>query len=283
MMVLKIVERICNSTQPYFGAMNNEIDLNTDVSLDRLLRGASPTGNEYIIVGQDMVGNLDLEDLKKDSVSLRTACRVCEHFTPPEVDICIMSIGVDSGYLLVTDRDELIEGLNLKDGEVPAGREEKVGAILEIRREAGREMAEDMRERLSKYDSLMEVFQHCIRCDNCREMCPICYCKECYFQTALGDPKTDEMVHQAGIKGILRVPPDILFYHLTRNIHVAMGCVECGSCEEGCPRDIPLMSIWRSITPDVQSLFDYVSGEKKDEPLPLVSFKESELQEMGSE
>jgi hypothetical protein len=65
MMVLKIVESICNSTQPYFGAMNNEIHLNTDVSLDRLLRGASPTGNEYIIVGQDMVGNLDLEDLKR--------------------------------------------------------------------------------------------------------------------------------------------------------------------------------------------------------------------------
>jgi hypothetical protein len=65
MMVLKIVERICNSTQPYFGAMNNEIHLNTDISLDRLMHGASPTGNEYIIVGQDMVGRLDLDELKQ--------------------------------------------------------------------------------------------------------------------------------------------------------------------------------------------------------------------------
>jgi hypothetical protein len=71
-MVLKIVERICNSTRPYFGAMNNEIHLNTDLSLDRLMHGTSPTGNEYLIVGQGMVGRLDLEELKRAGCKWKT-------------------------------------------------------------------------------------------------------------------------------------------------------------------------------------------------------------------
>ena len=71
-MVLKIVERICDTARPYFGAMNNEIHLNTDISLERLMHGEPPTGNEYIIVGENMVGRLDLEELKGSGCKWKT-------------------------------------------------------------------------------------------------------------------------------------------------------------------------------------------------------------------
>ncbi len=220
------------------------------------------------------------KELEKDSIPIRKACTVCEHFTPPEVDISIMAIGTTGGYILATDREELLDGLELKAGEIPSGRNAEVEKIRKENLEKKEKMVEELDKKLGSPDTLVEFFKDCIRCDNCRDMCPICYCKQCYFETPLGDLRTDEMLHQAATKGILRIPPDILFYQLTRNIHVAAGCVECGACEEVCPRDIPLLDVWKSITGNVQGLFEYVSGMKRDEPLPLVGFKESELEEV---
>ncbi len=246
--------------------------------------------DKLIVICGDCLGTIDPKDgmlsepkdvLKnKESTPLRKACTVCEHFTPPEVDISIMTIGTNDGYVLVTDKEELLEGLDFKDGEIPDKRDEEVEKIRKERIENKTKMVADAKKQLSSPDSLVETLKYCIRCDNCRDVCPICYCKECYFESPLGDLKTDEMLYQAAVNGILRIPPDILFYHLTRNIHVASSCVECGACEEACPRDIPLLSIWKAITGDVQSLFEYVSGMSVDDVLPLVKFKESELEEV---
>lgn len=250
--------------------------------------------DNLLVICTDCLGTIDPKDatiiepltkvkkkqLEKDSISIRKACSVCEHFTPPEVDISIMSIGINDGYRLVTDREDLLEGVDLKEGDTPKSRDTEIKKIQQEQLKNKKKMVGDITKKLSSPDSLAEVLKYCIRCDNCREMCPICYCKECYFETPIGDLKTDEMLHQAGIKGILRVPPDILFYHLTRAIHVAPSCVECGACEEACPRDIPLLSVWKSLTGEVQGLFSYESGMKIDETLPLICFKESEFEEV---
>jgi formate dehydrogenase subunit beta len=230
-----------------------------------------------VVISPDCLGTKDPKDGAEGEI--RNACTVCEHFTPPEAEIQILSIGVGGGYLLVTDNEELIKGADLAEGQEPGGRDGEVEKIVKEHKAAKKKMVDACVAQLSDPDSLIETFKFCIRCDNCRDVCPICYCKECYFETALGDLKTDELVRQAGIKGAVRVPADILFYHLTRNIHVAPGCVECGSCEEACPREIPLLAVWKSITGDVQGLFEYISGMKREEPLPLTRFKESELEE----
>lgn len=277
------LRKIAAVVKPCEARAINELKKLNQINLDNL-----------IVICADCLGTIDPKDgtvleplteakkkeLEKDSIPIRKACTVCEHFTPPEVDISIMTIGGNDGCILATDREELLEGLDLKGGEPPNGREAEVEKILKERLKNKEKMVGDMVKNLYSPDSLVEVFKDCIRCDNCRDVCPICYCKECYFETPLGDLKTDEMLHQAATKGILRIPPDILFYHLTRNLHVAAGCVECGACEEACPRDIPLLAIWKSLSGDVQALFEYVSGMIKDEPLPLVGFKESELEEV---
>jgi formate dehydrogenase subunit beta len=240
-----------------------------------------------IVICGDCFGTIDPKDgtltepadVVQKKESIRKACTVCEHFTPPEVDIGVLSIGT-GGCVLVTEKEELVEGLDLKSGDAPGKRDEEVKKIMNERTANKTKMVEDAKKQLSSTDSLVETFKYCIRCDNCRDVCPICYCKECYYESPLGDLKTDEMLYQAAVKGLLRIPPDILFYHLTRNIHVASSCVECGACEEACPRDIPLLSIWKAISGDVQSLFEYVSGMSPDDELPLVKFKEIELEEV---
>jgi len=227
--------------------------------------------------GDEPLTEAKVKELEKKKKFVRNACRVCTDFTVPEVDIEVQSIGVGKGYILATENADLVEGL--KEGKEASGRADAVAKILATHEESKAEMVKGAADSLSSMDKLVEMLKFCIRCDNCRDVCPVCYCKVCYFQTPIGITSTDQLLSQAQIKGQVRVPADILFYHFTRNMHVAASCVECGACEEGCPQEIPLLSVWKLISGDVQGLFDYRSGMKTEEPLPLTIFEESELEE----
>lgn len=69
--VLHILENINEKASPSFGAMNNEIHLNLDRSLDAMLSGSLPYGNEYVLVGRSMEDQLDLRRLIADGVPYR--------------------------------------------------------------------------------------------------------------------------------------------------------------------------------------------------------------------
>lgn len=63
--VLEMAANIYGETGPYFAAMNNEIRLNTDASLELLKSGRLPAGNEYVMVGKPCMEMLDLGALKR--------------------------------------------------------------------------------------------------------------------------------------------------------------------------------------------------------------------------
>jgi Na+-translocating ferredoxin:NAD+ oxidoreductase RnfC subunit len=46
-------------------------------------------------------------------------------------------------------------------------------------------------------------------------------------------------------------------------------CIDCGLCEEGCPVDIPLRTLYRKVREVVKDLFDFLPGEEKEEEPPL--------------
>ena len=64
---------------------------------------------------------------------------------------------------------------------------------------------------------------------------------------------------------------------------MATSCVGCGVCEEACPSNIPLLRIFKTVGHNVQQIFKYVPGRDLEEPLPLTTFKEDELQGVGEE
>ena len=101
----------------------------------------------------------------------------------------------------------------------------------------------------------------CIKCYGCRNICPVCYCKECTLEDADLVPR-----------GI--VPPAAPAFHFIKAIHMADRCIDCGLCEETCPSHIPLRTIYRHMRKTMHDLFDYVPGEKADARSPLVALEE---------
>jgi formate dehydrogenase subunit beta len=109
-------------------------------------------------------------------------------------------------------------------------------------------------------------------------VCPICYCKECFFESPTFDLESDKYFQMAEHKGALRLPSNMTLFHITRFNHMVLSCVACGMCEQGCPADIPLLSIYKAVGKNAQTVFDYEPGRSLEEEIPILTFKEDELE-----
>lgn len=228
-------------------------------------------GNEDTVRGEVLKRFAAGEEEK----GLRGACGVCTHFTADSADLSLSWIGGEGHSLLVNALSEKGEQLaqalqgsaGLEEvGEVP-GRSEQIEAVAKRRLEAQEEQQED----------LLSELKACIRCYNCREVCPICYCKECLLVPAKMGYSSERYLRRAEKKGQIKMPVDTVLYHLTKMNHMATSCVACGLCEQACPMDIPLGRIYSRVGRHVQALFDYVPGRSLEEELPVKTFKEDEL------
>jgi ferredoxin len=104
-----------------------------------------------------------------------------------------------------------------------------------------------------------ESFSKCIRCNACRQACPMCYCKDCLLDQTRPrwvGPGTDMS--------------DVAIYHLTRALHVAARCTECGACARACPMGIDTRWLVRKLNLEVEALYGYRAGERAD-GTPLLS------------
>ncbi len=67
-----LISSLNQNAEPYFGAMNSELHLNTDKSLDLLWEGKLPEGNEFVFVGKQMVHMLDMDEVKARGLRVTT-------------------------------------------------------------------------------------------------------------------------------------------------------------------------------------------------------------------
>jgi formate dehydrogenase subunit beta len=231
---------------------------------------------------------LDLVKEGKEDSLLREACQVCEYPFPMVADITIGLIGLDLEKEILIEAiteegEKILSALELKESGDSAKRQAAIQKLLPERAKKRDELFERTGKEVNGLDNLLSAFTRCIACHNCRDVCPICYCRECLFDSPTFEWGADKYLDWASRKDALRMPTDTLLFHLTRLNHMASSCVGCGLCQEACPNDVPVFSIFRMVGDKVQKVFDYVPGRSLEDEIPLSTFKEDELQEVGYE
>jgi formate dehydrogenase (coenzyme F420) beta subunit len=105
----------------------------------------------------------------------------------------------------------------------------------------------------------------CIRCYACREVCPNCYCKECFAE------KTNP--RWIGVGNDLS---DTMLYQIGRMFHQAGRCVACDACVRACPMGVDLRTFTRKLAKDARELFEFDIGSSKESESLLSTFTEKD-------
>lgn len=132
----------------------------------------------------------------------------------------------------------------------------------------------------ARWSTWSHHFERCIRCYACRAVCPMCYCPECVvdstaFVVTLQTTAEDKAnrIHwcerSAGIS-------ESALYHLTRAIHLAGRCIDCGECERVCPVNIPLRLLNTKLEMEAFEQFDYQAGRDPEQTALLASFRDDD-------
>ncbi|MFZ2448033.1 MAG: 4Fe-4S dicluster domain-containing protein [Syntrophobacteraceae bacterium] len=213
------------------------------------------------------------------------ACKSCEYPVPEGADIAVGLLGNDIWTSLPlianTEKGErALGGLDLPESEIPESRREAVARLVGERAAYRDRMFESTGAAVSDVEKLMSYLGNCVNCYNCRVACPVCYCRECVFTTDVFDHEPVQYLRWAKRKGIIKMPTDTVFYHLTRMAHMSTACIGCGQCSNACPNGVPVMELFRTIAHGVQKAFAYTAGASLDDEPPLSAFREKEFSEV---
>jgi formate dehydrogenase subunit beta len=253
--------------------------------------------DEYHVVPEDVVGEeldngkltitladgskkqRDLEKLEEKGYGRRENCRRCSFNIPRMADLACGNWGTEGKKATFIEicspkGSELMEKaieagaviVKTPDQEAIEKREKKDKQAMELARKWKQRDFDELR-RLPNKDRLkywLEYFNRCIKCFGCRDVCPLCYCHECYLE-----PSRDFV--QGG-----QTPPHLMF-PLVRLAHVADSCVNCGQCQDACPMEIPLTRLYHMLNRELSSLFGYVPGVDVTEYPPLTTVTHEEL------
>ena len=220
-----------------------------------------------------------------NSEPMRPVCRICDKFSASGgQDIHIGTLGTKNGSIVLIPNsskgEDILNRLGISPGEDISGWEAKVNELIDERKKKRKQTNDALRGDIEGIDRLVEAFSTCINCHNCMRVCPICYCRQCHFDSDKMKFSFDDYLTRAEARGGSRIPTDTLLFHIGRMLHMSLSCVSCGMCEDACPTAIPVAQIFTLVGDRNQGAFDYVPGRSVDESLPLTTFEEDEFQEV---
>ncbi len=222
---------------------------------------------------------------KWGSGNMREVCQMCYRFsmadTFQDLHIGIMKEKV----LFIPNTSKGRDVLSELDITPPADKDitewkDKVKKIAEERKKKRKQAQSELRTKVAGLDKLLDIFSRCINCHNCMRVCPICYCRQCYFESEKVKYPPQDYLARAEKQGALRFLPDTLLFHIGRMSHMTLSCISCGTCEDACPMEIPVAQVFSLVAEETQELFDYRPGASIDEPIPLATYREEEFQEV---
>lgn len=280
-------------------------------ALVELVKLKQATWNNLVIIGIDCVGTFDppvyrelvrgedwdLEgwlaaaangETAVGETEVRNACLMCDHVTAEHADINIGWVGlnpsqqliieVDEGFSELDKLNEQAPAMGLKAGDEVTSRKETIDRLRKSRGEFKEKSYQEFIDRTSTLSGMVDELASCIRCYNCRQACPICFCQECVFVSPIFKHDSSDYLKWAERKSAIEMPTDTLLFHMTRVNHIGTSCVGCGHCESACPSKIPLTLLFGTASKKVQDIFSYVPGRDLEEPLPQTTYQEDELE-----
>jgi len=218
-------------------------------------------------------------------VEMARACLACEHPSTEVADISLGLYGMDVnkavlGVFNTPKAEGVLSRLGLSEGGDNEARKKALAEVVAAREAYRDNMFAETTEATNSLHKLADYLSACVNCYNCRVACPVCYCRECVFVTDVFDHKPWQYMGWAKARGALRMPPDTVFYHLTRLAHMSTLCVGCGQCSNACPNGVPVMELFRMTAARTQPAFAYEAGRDPDEKPPMSIFREKEFAEM---
>ena len=220
-----------------------------------------------------------------NSEPMRPVCRICDKFSSAGAeDLHIGIMGAKGGSILLIPHspkgENVLNKMGLSLEENVNDWEASVNKLTEERKQKRNQSNEGLRSDIEGIDRLLETFSACINCHNCMRVCPICYCRQCHFDSDNMKFSFDDYLTRAEARGGLTIPTDTLLFHIGRMLHMSLSCVSCGMCEDACPMAIPVAQVFTLVGDRNQEAFDYIPGRSVDEPLPLKTFEEEEFLEV---
>ena len=118
------------------------------------------------------------------------------------------------------------------------------------------------KEKLEFWD---RQFEKCIRCYACRNVCPVCYCPDCFTQRSMPEYLSKNVDKDEN-----------KLFHMIRMQHVFGRCTDCKACDNACPVNIPLTMLTKKLAKDAKELFNYESGADMDVRPPLSTYNDND-------
>jgi formate dehydrogenase subunit beta len=214
----------------------------------------------------------------------REVCKICDHFSVTDSDLHFATMGTAEGEVLLVPAgakgEAVVAELGLNADADLGGWEAEVKGLAEKRVKAREKTLKAFRKEAGGPERFSATLSHCIGCHSCRSVCPICYCRQCYFESDALKVPADNVLLRASQKGAARLPTDTFLFHMGRMSHMSLSCVSCGACEDACPVSIPVARLFGLVAANTQSAFEYEAGRDRDEPLPMTYYREDELADL---
>jgi len=279
-----VLVRPCEARATIELAKLGQLDLENITIITMDCPGVIPLSDYFEDAGK---GDKVFEDAFQNwnSEPMRPVCRICDKFSSAGAeDLHIGIMGAKGGSILLIPHspkgEDVLNKMGLSLEEDVKDWEASVNKLTEERKQKRNQSNEGLRSDIEGIDRLLETFSACINCHNCMRVCPICYCRQCHFDSDNMKFGFDDYLTRAEARGGLAIPTDTLLFHIGRMLHMSLSCVSCGMCEDACPMAIPVAQVFTLVGDRNQEAFDYVPGRSVDEPLPLKTFEEEEFLEV---
>jgi len=242
------------------------IDLFYEVDPDDVVKEEIDKGKFIVELKDGSHKSVEIDELEEKGYGRRANCQRCDLMVPRNADIACGNWGSEPGWTFIeinTEKGkELVEEAKKKGYIEVKEPSDKAIAIRNKIEESMIKLASKFQDKYleENYPSIEnwdEYWNRCIKCYSCRDVCPICSCKECALDKECFVPES-------------QLPPDPLTFQGIKLSHMSFSCINCGQCEDVCPMEIPLAVIYQRMQKKYKDKTGYTAGISEELP-PLYS------------